>query len=707
MPTPPPITSFAPPAHGGASSVVLTGVRIYLPLLVGCLLLFELLRKAFPNVYNCKMNSVPTAFARWIPYVWRVSDDEIMEASGLDSLIFLRFLRVGKHLAAFAIILSIGLFPAYSSKKLLTEEDFLDRLSISGLPRNDNRLWATIFAAIAMAFFTMFCIARECQAYKERRHQFLAQQGTQQYSVLVDEIPLHLRSHTALKRYFNTLFPSQVQFCYIAVECGDLERLVSMRQNVRNNLEHARVVLAKTSRRPTHLEWHGGCSFERVDSIATYERALDELNDNVALSIREIEAQQKHGSFYFNSTHLPDTSDLPPQVSNETTPPNTVNESTPLLKDTPSYSIPDLTASNVTFVTFSTLQAANTVQQIVHSPQPHEMKIYEAPPSEDIVWENVGTFHYEQKQLWILIVIAATSTLILFWTVPTTLVVVLSSVDSLRRVIPHLNDLLTQFPWLESFLQQLSPLGLVVMNSLAPVLLRLFSYGEGHVALNAIEAATFAKVVAFQLVQTFFVASVAGSLSAIADKIQMIIEQPLQIIPMLGSSVPGQSTLFVSFILVQTGLSLMLQLLRVVPIFLGGIYWLFAPKLTQRERSAPWLGLTPATTSPKLDVTTPLAQHFLVFLLVLTFAPLAPIVSVVGGFFFLIADIVYRRLVLCVVQPARQSTGMLWPQLYAYMIVSLVLSQCTLIGVLLLKQAPSLPLVDPQTLSKRVGVFTC
>ncbi|CAK4684028.1 unnamed protein product [Aphanomyces euteiches] len=285
------------------------------------------------------------------------------------------------------------------------------------------------------------------------------------------------------------------------------------------------------------------------------------------------------------------------------------------------------------------------------------MKIYEAPPSEDIVWENVGTFHYEQKQLWILIVIAATSTLILFWTVPTTLVVVLSSVDSLRRVIPHLNDLLTQFPWLESFLQQLSPLGLVVMNSLAPVLLRLFSYGEGHVALNAIEAATFAKVVAFQLVQTFFVASVAGSLSAIADKIQMIIEQPLQIIPMLGSSVPGQSTLFVSFILVQTGLSLMLQLLRVVPIFLGGIYWLFAPKLTQRERSAPWLGLTPATTSPKLDVTTPLAQHFLVFLLVLTFAPLAPIVSVVGGFFFLIADIVYRRLVLCVVQPARQSTG--------------------------------------------------
>ncbi|RHY26596.1 hypothetical protein DYB32_008468 [Aphanomyces invadans] len=317
------------------------------------------------------------------------------------------------------------------------------------------------------------------------------------------------------------------------------------------------------------------------------------------------------------------------------------------------------------------------------------MQIQEAPPSEDIVWANVGTYTYEQRDFFSLVAIGATAVLILFWTVPTTLVVALSSVDSLRRVVPNLDQVLDAVPWLEAMLQQLSPLGLVVMNSLAPLLLRLISHGEGHASQNAIEASVFAKVVAFQLVQTFFVASVAGSLSAIADKIQQIIEEPLQVIPMLGRSIPGQSTLFVSFILVQTGLSLMLQLLRVVPLLCGFLYWALSPNLTAREKTAPWWGLTPATTSTRFDFTTTMAQHLLIFVLVLTFAPLAPVVSIAGGIFFVVSDTVYRRQLLCVFVPTTHSTGLHWPQLYSFLITGLFISQTTLVGVLTLKQAPT------------------
>ncbi|RHY43249.1 hypothetical protein DYB38_011944 [Aphanomyces astaci] len=158
---------------------------------------------------------------------------------------------------------------------------------------------------------------------------------------------------------------------------------------------------------------------------------------------------------------------------------------------------------------------------------------------------------------------------------------------------------------------------------------------------------------------------------------------------MLGRSIPGQSTLFVSFILVQTGLGLVLQLLRVVPIVSGGVYWLFSPNLTRREQSAPWWGLTPATVSTRFDFTTTLAQLFLVFVLVLTFAPLAPVVSVAGGIFFVVADTVYRRQLLCVYVPTTHSTGLHWPQLYSFLITGMLISQGTLVGVLTLKQAPS------------------
>ncbi|RHY11795.1 hypothetical protein DYB36_010987, partial [Aphanomyces astaci] len=210
--------------HGSASTILTTATQIYGPFLLGGFLVFEVLRRCFPKLYTCQPTSVPGEGVRWIPHVWTVTDDKIMEVCGLDTLIFFRFLRMGKHLAAFAVILSIGLFPAYSSTKLLEQEDFIDRLTISGLPRNDPRLWATVFAAVAMTLFTMYSIARECQVYKERRHQFLAKASTQQYSVLIDDIPEHLRSHAALKRYFHAIFPNQVEFCYIAVECRALER---------------------------------------------------------------------------------------------------------------------------------------------------------------------------------------------------------------------------------------------------------------------------------------------------------------------------------------------------------------------------------------------------------------------------------------------------------------------------------------------------
>ncbi|KAF0694881.1 Aste57867_14282 [Aphanomyces stellatus] len=699
MPTPSPspidasIAAAEDLVRGNASMVLSTTLKIYGPLIVGGFVLFEILRRCAPYLFNCKPHDVPSAIGRWIPYVWSVSDDEIMETCGLDSLLFLRFIRVGKHLAGFAILLSIGLFPAYSSKKLLQKEDFLDRLTISGLPRNDARLWATVVAAIAMSFFTMYCISRECQTYKERRHQFLARAGTQQYSVLIDDIPSHLRSHTSLKKYFNALFPRQVQFCYIAVECRDLERLVAVREGTRNALEHALVQLAQTRTRPTHYEWRGGCAFESVDSISTHEANLARLNDDVAVAIREIEAQQKHGSFYFNSiTLLPDEKETTATV----TPPS-AKETTPLLpssSDSRASLLPDLTGAKIlrrsAFVTFSTLQATNTVQQIVQTATPHEMRIQEAPPAADIVWANVGTLNYEQRQFWTLVAIGATAVLTLFWTVPTTLVVALSSVDSLRRVIPHLNDILDQFPYLESLLQQLSPVGLVLMNHLVPLLLRLVSRAEGHASTNSIEASTFTKVVTFQLVQTFFVASVAGSLTAIADKVQLVLEQPLQVVPMLGSSIPGQSTLFASYILVHTGLSLSMSLLRTTPLLLGALFAVAAPSLTARERAATsWYGLARATVPGHFDVTLTLAQQFLVLLLVLTFAPLAPVVSWVGGLFFVVSDVVYRRLMLCVYASGTQSTGLHWPQLYSFLIIALLLSQGTLVGVLTLKQAPS------------------
>jgi hypothetical protein len=88
-----------------------------------------------------------------------------------------------------------------------------------------------------------------------------------------------------------------------------------------------------------------------------------------------------------------------------------------------------------------------------------------------------------------------------------------------------------------------------------------------------------------------------------------------------------------------------------------------------------------------LDITTILAQHYLICLIVLTFAPLAPLLSFVAAFFFFAADIVYRRHVWYVADANVRATGVFWPQLYKFLLMALFISHATLVGVLFLKRA--------------------
>ncbi|OQR87590.1 hypothetical protein ACHHYP_08508 [Achlya hypogyna] len=687
----------------GSTAIVWNGLLIYGPMLLLGFALFECL-KGLP-LYTCSPKSaLPQGRFAWIPFVLRLSDDELMDECGLETLMFLRFLRVGKKLAAMGVFLSIALFPAYYSE-LQPSANLIDRLTIGGLSNGDERLWATVFAAFGVSITAMYLILVESHVYKERRHEFLSKLDTQQYSVLIDDLPLHLRSHAALHKYLDTIFPGQVEAVYIAVESGELEARVAERDEVRSQLEHAILHERLHHSRPTHYQYdpHATLYHTKVDSIDWYTARLSELNDDIRISIAAIEAQQQNGSVQFNAKQA---QLLAAKSAHDAQP----VESTPLL---PKAAVQkqrqqvafDLRAvmhdaathlehaSNVlrsaAFVAFSSLQATNTVQQIVQSGTPTEMKVEEAPPAGDIVWENVGRLNYVERKTAVLLSVAITSLAILFWTVPTTFVVALASLQSLRQVIPNLDSALVQFPFLQPLLQQLSPLLLVVMNGLAPVLFRVLSIGEGHASQNAIEASLFTKYVAYQLVQVFFVSAIAGSISAISNQLAHIAQEPLTLLTLLGSSLPGQSTFFLSYIMVQTGLTLSMQLLRVPSVILGAVYRCFAPQLTPREKDAPWCGLLPMHTSGPFYITTPLAQHFLIFLIVLTFAPLAPLLSFMGGLFFVVSDVVYRRLAWFVFQPSLRSTGVYWPQLYLYLITALGIAQATLVGLLLLKEAPT------------------
>ena len=176
-----------------------------------------------------------------------------------------------------------------------------------------------------------------------------------------------------------------------------------------------------------------------------------------------------------------------------------------------------------------------------------------------------------------MIAFAATFTVILFWSVITAFIGALSSVDSLKNDIPGFAEVIEEHPWVQTLIEQLSPLLLVIVGTLAPIILGIFTNMEGNVSHGAHEASLFVKLAWFQIVQTFFIFTLSGSLFTIMGE---VFENPSMLPDLLGASIPGRSTVFALYVIIRTGLNLTLDLLRVSPVIFGMVHKYCAPQLT-------------------------------------------------------------------------------------------------------------------------------
>ena len=107
----------------------------------------------------------------------------------------------------------------------------------------------------------------------------------------------------------------------------------------------------------------------------------------------------------------------------------------------------------------------------------------------------------------------------------------LSSVEGLVGIMPKLGNLLEKTPWIEPFLNQLSPILVVIANGLYEIILRSISKLEGPVSGALLEVSTFSKISAFMIIQTFFVSFLSGSL---ISQLSMMIENPTMIVTLVS-----------------------------------------------------------------------------------------------------------------------------------------------------------------------------
>mmetsp|Transcript_12989 Transcript_12989/g.30705 ORF Transcript_12989/g.30705 Transcript_12989/m.30705 type:complete len:949 (+) Transcript_12989:219-3065(+) len=319
---------------------------------------YEVFRRLFPNVYSPKSSGTRTRRRSddssggdrlraggdcgaapavnmttrlplgWVSSVVRTSWSTVRSAGGLDSYMFLRYIRLCFRItftsALWGIII---LWPVYATGGGGAGGWYF--LSMANLTQGSQKLWIPTTFIWLQTLYVIFLMSDEYKHYLECRVDFLARgEGMvtnvqHMYSLIVERIPHELRGDRALFDYFNRLFPGKVHSTAVVLNLPDLERESQRRKRVQRRLEKSLVYLEATGRRPRHVVgrkrirccgiessplFFGGKSSnsnsdedgevlrrgEKVDSINYYTRELSLMNERMSrMQHDKIELAQK------------------------------------------------------------------------------------------------------------------------------------------------------------------------------------------------------------------------------------------------------------------------------------------------------------------------------------------------------------------------------------------------------------------------------
>lgn len=334
------------------------------------------------------------------------------------------------------------------------------------------------------------------------------------------------------------------------------------------------------------------------------------------------------------------------------------------------------------FVTFTNLSTKAQCAQIIHHQKPFKFHVKDAPLPENVIWANIGRSH-EELQFGYLMAQAATVGLMIFWTIPVAFFTSLSEAESLQDVIPSLENIIKENPWVARFLAQLSPILLVILTALLPVILSIICHYEGHIGINSLQASLLTKLASFMIVQIFFVQAISGS---IFDQLNEMMRRPSEIVNLLATSIPTQVKSFIQFVLVQMFLGCSIEILRVIRVAMAFARSRLGPNLTEKERSKAFMFLQPITVPDEMEYPMLYSEMALYFMVNLIYSCIAPVMSYFMLITFMILSLVYRHQLVYIYTSKSDKGGKLWPCMINLLLVSILISEVTLIGIMSIKK---------------------
>ncbi|OOF95878.1 hypothetical protein ASPCADRAFT_207209 [Aspergillus carbonarius ITEM 5010] len=664
---------------------------------LGAFFSFCVLRPKWTELYAARrqqrcaasyLPELPDSFFGWIPVLYRITDEQVLESAGLDAFVFLTFLKFAIRFLStiffFALVIILPTHYKNTGKSGVPGWDDDDDDTLGGdkdkkkIISDPSYLWMYVIFTYIFTGLAVYMLIQDTNKVIRTRQKYLGSQtSTTDRTIRLSGVPPDLGTEEKIREFMEGLRVGKVESVTLCRDWRELDRLIDERLQLLRNLEWAwtkhlgykrvkasanalplihhqprgssivsedseRIQLLSENgrdhvtdyahKRPTVRLWYGPFKlrYRNIDAIDYYEEKLRRLDEEIQV------ARQK---------------EYPP--------------------------------TEVAFVTMESIAASQMVVQAILDPHPMQLLARLAPAPADVVWKNTYLPRSRRMmQSWFITVVIGFLTV--FWSVLLIPVAYLLEYETLHKVFPQLADALIRNPLAKSLVQTgLPTLVLSLLTVAVPYIYNWLSNQQGMMSRGDVELSVISKTFFFSFFNLFLVFTVFGTATTFYgfwENLRDAFKDATTIAFALAKTLENFAPFYINFLCLQ-GIGLFpFRLLEFGSVAMYPINFLAAK--TPRDYAE-------LSTPPIFSYGYSIPQTVLSLIICVVYSvfPSSWLICLFGLIYFTIGKFIYKYQLLYAMDHQQHSTGRAWPMICSRVLMGLMVFQLAMIGVLALRRA--------------------
>lgn len=566
--------------------------------------------------------------AGWVKRAWELSEEELLENSGLDGVVFMRVFTFS--LKVFAIAAIIGVFILLpinfmGSQLVIDFSDLpnksLDSFSVSNVNNGSNRLWIHFCAAYVFTGAVCHLLYHENKTITLKRIAcfYASQPQANQFTILVRGIPIQAGSSfsESIDQFFREYHPFTYLSHTVIRRTSKLQRLMDDAEKLYGKVAQLKSE-EHTSQRSENSGFLGHFG-NRDRHLRSLEKKLESTEDSMRMEQSSLHEKEVPAAF----------------------------------------------------VSFKSRYGAAIAIHIQQGVNPTEWVTEQAPEPDDVYWPFFSA-SYLRRWICKLVVYVASAVLTVLFLVFVVVVQGLTHLEQLEKYFPFLRSILKIAVVSQVITGYLPSLILQLFLSFIPPIMKMLSSIQGYISMSEIQKSACNKVLWFTVWNIFFANVLSGT---VLYQVNVFLE-PKKVPTLLALGVPAQASFFISYVVTSGWTSLSSELFQLVTLI-----WSFLRRVFAKEEADDLI-----VSSIPYESEIPRILFFV--LLGITYFILAPLILPFLLVYFCMGYLVFRNQLLNVYAPKYETGGKFWPIIHNSTIFSLVLMHIIAIGLFGLKDLP-------------------